>query len=230
MRKSLLGTATAMATIAWVTVAMAQGASTEPGKGNTQPQAGQSHTGAPGGLKGPGGAVGQAEGAKPLQGGAMQQKGAQQTGPEQHQFGQNRTEQNSAQEKRGPENGTQNRENSAQEHGPQNTTTGAATENSGGQHAVQGKAAGGTSVKLSEEQRTKIQRIIVGNKSVARLDHPSFSVTVGATIPKTVHVAVLPEEIVSIVPEYRGFDYILVGDQILIIDPESLEIVDIIPA
>jgi hypothetical protein len=35
---------------------------------------------------------------------------------------------------------------------------------------------------------------------------------------------------VSIVPEYRGFDYILVGDSILIVDPVTLEIVAVIPA
>jgi hypothetical protein len=230
MRKSLLVTATAMAAIASVTFAMAQGAGTEPGKGNMKPQAGQSHAGAPSGLKGPGGTVGQAKDTKPLPGGdtKMQQKGAQQqTSPAQRQFGQNRTDQNSVGH---GENGAQNGQNSAQERGPQNATPGAATENSGGEHAAQGKGAGETSIKLSEEQRTKIQRIIVGNKNVARLDHPNFSVTVGTTIPKTVHVTVLPEEIVSIVPEYRGFEYVLVGDQILIIDPESLEIVDIIPA
>jgi hypothetical protein len=32
------------------------------------------------------------------------------------------------------------------------------------------------------------------------------------------------------VPEYRGFDYVLVGDQLLIIDPHTLEIVYILPA
>jgi hypothetical protein len=35
---------------------------------------------------------------------------------------------------------------------------------------------------------------------------------------------------VSIVPEYRGFDYTLVGDSILIVDPVTLEIVAVIPA
>jgi hypothetical protein len=214
MRKTLLATATATAVIAWTTFAMAQNAGTESGKGNMHPQAGQSHPGAPGGAMGPGGAVGNAPGAKPLQGGEMQRQGAQQqTGSEQHQLGQNRTEQNSAQER-----------------GPQNAAPGPATENSGGEHAAQGKGAGQASVKLSQDQRTRIQHIIVGNNNVARVDHPNFSVTVGAAIPRTVHVTVLPEDIVAIVPEYRGFDYVLVGDQILIIDPHTLEIVEIIPA
>jgi hypothetical protein len=37
-------------------------------------------------------------------------------------------------------------------------------------------------------------------------------------------------DIVTIVPEYRGFDYIVVGDSILIVDPVTLEIVAVIPA
>jgi hypothetical protein len=45
-----------------------------------------------------------------------------------------------------------------------------------------------------------------------------------------VHVVVLPEEIVRIVPEYRGYEYFLVGDEIVIVDPRTLEIVAIIPA
>jgi Protein of unknown function (DUF1236) len=46
----------------------------------------------------------------------------------------------------------------------------------------------------------------------------------------SVHFVGLPEDVVRIVPEYRGFDYVLVRDQILIIDPDTLEIVAIIPA
>jgi hypothetical protein len=41
---------------------------------------------------------------------------------------------------------------------------------------------------------------------------------------------VLPPEIVEIVPEYQGFDYVMVGDEILIVDPGSLQIIAVIPA
>jgi hypothetical protein len=49
-------------------------------------------------------------------------------------------------------------------------------------------------------------------------------------VPRDVHVVVLPEDVVEIVPQYQGFDYVIVGDNILIIDPDTMEIVDIIPA
>jgi len=51
-----------------------------------------------------------------------------------------------------------------------------------------------------------------------------------AAVPRSVRVYTLPPEIVEVVPEYRGYDYVLVGEDIVIIDPESHEIVAVIPA
>jgi hypothetical protein len=41
---------------------------------------------------------------------------------------------------------------------------------------------------------------------------------------------VLPEEVIEIVPQYEGYDYIIVGDNILIVDPATMEIVAVLPA
>jgi hypothetical protein len=58
----------------------------------------------------------------------------------------------------------------------------------------------------------------------------NFNIAIGVAVPRNVHVEVLPEDVVEIVPQYEGFEYVMVGDQILIIDPDSLEIVAIIQA
>ncbi|MGB7036633.1 MAG: DUF1236 domain-containing protein, partial [Xanthobacteraceae bacterium] len=84
-------------------------------------------------------------------------------------------------------------------------------------------------VKLSQTQRTKIQTMI-GKSSGARVTNVHFDVSVGVRIPSSVHVEVLPTEIVDVVPEFRGYDYVIVGDNILLMDPDALEIVDIIAA
>jgi hypothetical protein len=34
---------------------------------------------------------------------------------------------------------------------------------------------------------------------------------------------------VIVIPRYRGFKYILVGDELVVIDPTTWEIVDVIP-
>jgi hypothetical protein len=39
----------------------------------------------------------------------------------------------------------------------------------------------------------------------------------------------VPQSIVDIVPQYRGFDYIVVKKDLLIIDPRTLEILYVLP-
>jgi hypothetical protein len=98
------------------------------------------------------------------------------------------------------------------------------------ERAGQSGTSRGTSVQLSEDKRTQIKTIIGKGHAPRVSGNENFDVTVGAKIPRSVHVEVLPEEIVRIVPEYRGFHYVLVRDEILIIDPQTLEIVAVIPA
>jgi hypothetical protein len=151
--------------------------------------------------------------------------------------------QRGAQEQRGKEDqrGAQNQRGTEQR-GPQDNDRAGNQERMGQDQdrdkAVPGQAqhngtsgrAGGASVQLSQDQRTKIKDVIVRDRNVARVNGANFSVSVGARVPRDVHVTVLPPEVVTIVPEYRGFEYVLVGDQLLIIDPDTLEIVAILPA
>ncbi|MGC1779626.1 MAG: DUF1236 domain-containing protein [Xanthobacteraceae bacterium] len=128
-------------------------------------------------------------------------------------------------QKTGEENSGAEQHGAQQENAKDNAKPGM---NSGEQNSA--KATGGHgAVTLSQTQRTKIQAVI-GKSSGARVTNVHFDVSVGVKIPSSVHVEVLPTEIVEVVPEFRGYDYIIVGDNILIIDPDSLEIVDIIAA
>ncbi|HKA76875.1 MAG TPA: DUF1236 domain-containing protein [Pseudolabrys sp.] len=94
--------------------------------------------------------------------------------------------------------------------------------------ATTGQGAAAGSANLSTEQRTKITSIIRQRK--VEPVHLNVSVSVGTRIPSSVHVFPLPVEVVVIYPEWRGYDYILVGDQIVIIDPRTHEIVAIVEA
>ena len=131
-------------------------------------------------------------------------------------------------EKRGMEPKGAQEEHGVRERGAQEEQgkTGA----NGNERLGQSRGSSRTSVQLSQDQRTRIQAVI-GKEHAARFSGTEhFDISVGARVPRDVHVAVLPEDIVSIVPEYRGFDYILVGGNILIVDPVTLEIVAVIPA
>jgi len=57
-----------------------------------------------------------------------------------------------------------------------------------------------------------------------------FSITVGEVIPGTVHLYSLPVSVMEYAPQYRDYEYILVGDDILIVDPQTLRIVAVIAA
>lgn len=90
----------------------------------------------------------------------------------------------------------------------------------------QGAAAGAT--KLSTEQRSKIITIVRQHK--VEPAHLNVSVSVGTRVPDSVHFYPLPVEVIAIYPEWRGYDYILVGSEILVVDPRTHEIVAILEA
>src|SRR5215813_5964257 len=94
--------------------------------------------------------------------------------------------------------------------------------------ATTGQGAGG-SAKLTTEQRTKISSVIRSQK-VERVNNLNVSISVGTRIPTSVHVHQLPQEVIVIYPEWRGYDYILVGEQIVIISPRTHEIVAVLEA
>ena len=86
-------------------------------------------------------------------------------------------------------------------------------------------------VNLSSEQRTKIHSIIVSERSAPRVARVDFDVRVGTVVPREkVKFAPLPSTIVEIQPAWRGYEYFLVGDQIVVVDPATLRIVAVVPA
>jgi cytoskeletal protein RodZ len=87
----------------------------------------------------------------------------------------------------------------------------------------------GASVTLSNEQHVRIRDTLRGEKA-EHLKNVQFAVTIGEAVPRTVHLYKLPVRIVEYVPEYRDYEYILVGDEILIVDPRTFRIVAVIPA
>jgi hypothetical protein len=91
-----------------------------------------------------------------------------------------------------------------------------------------GQASAGA--KLSTDQRTKITTVI-RNEHVAPVTNIDFSVSVGTKVPRErVSLRALPTEVVTIYPEWRGYEFFLVRDEIVVVDPRTLEIVAVLPA
>jgi Protein of unknown function (DUF1236) len=96
-----------------------------------------------------------------------------------------------------------------------------------GKHSATGQGEAGAA-NLTSEQHTKITGIIRQHKVAPT--QLNVSVRVGTRIPDSVHFYPLPPEVFVIYPEWRGYDYIMVGDEILVIDPSTHQIVAILEA
>jgi hypothetical protein len=234
MRNKLLATVAMTALIGCTSLAVAQNAGTEAptGKATTQSPAGPQHQMAPGGAMShqqPGAPMKSEQPGGQMKPGGSAQNQAPQTTPERQEnkgFSQEEHPGNAA-----PQRGAQDNDK-ATDKAKDNDRAGANgnQDRVGQQNGAAGRPSGGANVQLSQDQRSRIKDVVGGGRDVARVDSVNFNIRVGVAVPRTVHIAVLPAEVVTIVPEYRGFEYVLVGDQLLIIDPNTLEIVAILPA
>ena len=84
------------------------------------------------------------------------------------------------------------------------------------------------SIKLSSDQKARLHDTSAGGE-LRRVDHVDFALSAGTRVPGNVQVYPVPVSIVEIVPQYRGFDYIIVGDDLVIINPGTLTIVAVVP-
>lgn len=82
--------------------------------------------------------------------------------------------------------------------------------------------------RLAPEQRTRFVDRIRRDHSAA-VEHVDFALNVGVVVPGRYHYYPLPPDIVSFVPEYRGYYFLVADGDIIIIDPATHEIVDVIP-
>lgn len=100
-----------------------------------------------------------------------------------------------------------------------------------GRNGSEGKTVGqaGAGAKLSTEQRTKITSVF-REQHIAPLTNANFAISVGTRVPRDVSFHALPAEIVTIYPEWRGYEFVRVRDQIVVVDPNTFEIVAVLEA
>ncbi len=86
----------------------------------------------------------------------------------------------------------------------------------------------GAGAKLSTEQRTQITSVI-REERVAPVTNVNFAISVGTRVPREgIELHALPSRVVTIYPEWRSYRYVLVREQIVIIDPNTYEIVAVL--
>jgi hypothetical protein len=84
------------------------------------------------------------------------------------------------------------------------------------------------SASLNETQRTRVSESIA-RLNVAPLNNVNFSLSVGTVVPRDVRFQPLPADIVEVMPQYRGYNFFVVRDEIVIIEPNTYKIVDVLP-
>ena len=96
-----------------------------------------------------------------------------------------------------------------------------------GKASTSGQGAAGAAANLSTEQRTTI-RTVIKQQNVQPVTNVNFAISIGNRVPRTVHLYPVFDELVTIYPSWRGYEYFLVGDQIIVVNPRTLEIVAVL--
>jgi hypothetical protein len=88
-------------------------------------------------------------------------------------------------------------------------------------------------IQVTEEKRSGVRERLVKDRSVERVSRSriNVSINVGTTLPRSVRLHRFPTTVVSFAPAYRGYSYVLLEDEtIVIVDERTYVIVDVIPA
>ncbi len=91
--------------------------------------------------------------------------------------------------------------------------------------AGQGQAA---AQGLTQDQADKI-RDALANSNSARVDQANFGLNVGASVPRDERLEPLPSQVVNIDPRLTGDKFLIVQDDIVIVDPRTNRVVALIP-
>lgn len=83
------------------------------------------------------------------------------------------------------------------------------------------------SASLQTEQRTRLNSA-VASINVKPESRVNFSVSVGTAVPRNVSLRPLPTSVVTVIPQYRGYSFFAVRDEIVIVEPRTQKIVDIV--
>jgi peptidoglycan hydrolase-like protein with peptidoglycan-binding domain len=83
-------------------------------------------------------------------------------------------------------------------------------------------------VNLTAQQRTRIQQNVLAGRNVPRVDNVNFSLSVGTVVPSHVRIVNVPPALIEINPAWRGHQYFVVRDEIVIVD-HSRKVVAAVP-
>src|SRR6516165_10879973 len=138
--------------------------------------------------------------------------------------------QSSAQGQRGQRDQTQGQGQQGQPSSQSETRQGQTPQQGQAQQGQtqQGTQGAGGSVTLNSQQRTRIQQTVLAGRNVPRVNNVNFALSVGTAVPSSVRIVDVPSALIEINPQWRGHQYFVVRDEIIIVD-RSRKIVATVP-
>lgn len=107
---------------------------------------------------------------------------------------------------------------------PTTPQDGAAASPRGDQHSIEQNVQSTGSAHLSRERAAKIARTLLVTASTPAIRE----VTVGSNLPGDADVRALPPAVVELAPEYRGYEYAVTQTGIVIVQPATRRVVEVI--
>jgi hypothetical protein len=107
-----------------------------------------------------------------------------------------------------------------------------ATDRTGGRAAQPENRAARGDVNLTTEQRTRVTERFaarIDSIGVRPISRSRISVRVGASIPRSIQLYDVPADVIAIYPQFRRDRFVLVEDEIVVVEPGSRRIVAVLP-
>jgi hypothetical protein len=90
------------------------------------------------------------------------------------------------------------------------------------------EAAGQGRMKLDQRQASDLRSRLEKRGGEKAAGSAAFSVRVGGRVPQGVRLLEAPGDTVEEYPQFRGYDYVVEGDEIIFVDPRTREVVEIV--
>ena len=134
-------------------------------------------------------------------------------------------------ETQGPRDGQPQQQGQQPKQQPQQGQQTPSRDNQNGQKGADSKSGGTQSggVTLNVQQRTTIRNTVLKANNAPRVANVNFSINVGTVVPRSgVTLVALPPTLIEIYPDWSGYMYFIVGERIIIVEPDSHRIVAVL--
>ncbi|MBV9462194.1 MAG: DUF1236 domain-containing protein [Bradyrhizobium sp.] len=85
-------------------------------------------------------------------------------------------------------------------------------------------------LQLNPQQRQQIKDVIARQTDAPRVAKAPFEMMIGTAVPREVPLKDIPAEISQVMNGFKGDQYVLVQDEMVIVDHDSRRVVAIVPA